>query len=63
MWRWFLVAVFCAVALSMQADIIHLASGGKVEAEILEETDDYILVRMYPNIPVSYTHLTLPTKA
>ncbi len=48
--RWFLIVVFCAAALSIQADIIHLASGGKVEAEILEETDDYILVRMYPNI-------------
>ena len=48
--RWLLVVVFCVAALSIQADIIHLASGGKLEAEILEETDDYIFVRMYPNI-------------
>lgn len=48
---WICVAIFCvAVMALLQADVIHLASGGKIECEILEENDDYIVVRMYPNI-------------
>ena len=46
-------------------DVILLRNADEVKAEVREITDSHILYTLWggsDKVPVSYTHLTLPTK-
>ena len=52
--RWPLIAglLFCLL-FCLHADVIHLITGGRVEGEVIEENDDYVVVRTYGGIITS----------